>query len=409
MRIVELSVNDFEEFANSNSLRNYYQTPLYANVMAEKGYTSDYIGYRDDSNNLVGASLILKKKIGTFAKFVYAPKGPLFDYYDTELLKLFIKDLCSFYRKKGYSFLKINPEIIIGELNKDNNYSTNYNQNVEIIDVLKNAGFKRRREIYPLDFLSPRINPFINLKEYQLSEKIKELVDNSNNCGVSIEEVSSNDIDILYDILKNTTFEELNYYKKILDVFGSNNSQLYLIKINYEQYLINARERYEKELENNNYYNELIQHDDSTETIVNKMKSDKDLLRYKNEVVVATDGLKKNKFKYVGGALLIKYYNRVSIVLSGVEDNNTTSLSYLYNYLIDTCKDNYDFLDLNGLASNFSSDSKYDLFNSTKLDFIPNIYEFIGEFDIVLNELLFKKIQSKGLLSKEFLPSHKFN
>ena len=122
MRIVELSVNDFEEFANSNSLRNYYQTPLYANVMAEKGYTSDYIGYRDDSNNLVGASLILKKKIGTFAKFVYAPKGPLFDYYDTELLKLFIKDLCSFYRKKGYSFLKINPEIIIGELNKDNNY-----------------------------------------------------------------------------------------------------------------------------------------------------------------------------------------------------------------------------------------------------------------------------------------------
>ena len=39
---------------------------------------------------------------------------------------------------------------------------------------------------------------------------------------------------------------------------------------------------------------------------------------------------------------------------------------------------------------------------------MATIYEFIGEFDIVLSELLFMKIQSKGLLSKEFLLSHKF-
>ena len=60
------------------------------------------------------------------------------------------------------------------------------------------------------------------------------------------------------------------------------------------------------------------------------------------------------------------------------------------------------------LSSDFSDQYKYFDFNKTKLDFDPVIYEFIGEFDIVLNELLFKKIQSKGLLSKEFLPSHKF-
>ena len=79
-----------------------------------------------------------------------------------------------------------------------------------------------------------------------------------------------------------------------------------------------------------------------------------------------------------------------------------------YNYLIETFKDSYEFLDLYGLASNFDYDSKYASFNKPKLDFNPNIYEFIGEFDMVLSELLFKKIQSKGLLSKEFLPSHKF-
>ena len=71
-------------------------------------------------------------------------------------------------------------------------------------------------------------------------------------------------------------------------------------------------------------------------------------------------------------------------------------------------KEMYEYLELNGLASDFSENSIYYDFNKVKLDFDPIIYEFIGEFDIVLNELLFKKIQSKGLLSKEFLPSHKF-
>ena len=116
MRIVNLSLNDFNTFANNHTLRSYYQTSEYAKVMENKGYTYDYIGYMDNSNNLVAASLILKKKIGTFAKYVYAPKGVLIDYFDDQLLKLFFKDLASFYKLKGFSFLKINPEIIIGEI-----------------------------------------------------------------------------------------------------------------------------------------------------------------------------------------------------------------------------------------------------------------------------------------------------
>ena len=36
------------------------------------------------------------------------------------------------------------------------------------------------------------------------------------------------------------------------------------------------------------------------------------------------------------------------------------------------------------------------------------LYEFIGEFDLVINDNAFKRIKSKGLLSKEFIPSHSF-
>lgn len=406
MRIVNLNTNEFTEFANNHPLRNYCQTIEYAKVMSDIGYTYDLIGYKDDSNNLVGASLILKKKIGTFAKYVYAPKGVLVDYYKTEILKMFIKDLSSHYRKKGYSFMKINPEIIIGEINKKSNYSSNYNQNVSIIDELKNMGFKRRREIYPLDFMFPRINPYINLRKYVENNEIKEIMDIANNNGLSIEVLDKKDIDILYDIAKKDTYQSISYYKSILNHFDS--AELILVKANYEQCLINARERYNKELENNNYYNELIQTDNSNDTVNKKMQSDKDLLRYKNQVVDATAGLKYNKFKYVGGVVIVKYQNRVSIVLEDYDNDNVYAQYYLYNYLINVFKNSYDFIELNGLSSDFNDQYKYFDFNKTKLDFDPVIYEFIGEFDIVLNDLLFKKIQSKGLLSKEFLPSHKF-
>ena len=57
MRIVNLSLNDFNTFANNHTLRSYYQTSEYAKVMENKGYTYDYIGYMDNSNNLVAVSL----------------------------------------------------------------------------------------------------------------------------------------------------------------------------------------------------------------------------------------------------------------------------------------------------------------------------------------------------------------
>lgn len=63
MRIVNLNTNEFTEFVNNHALRNYCQTIEYAKVMSDMGYTYDLIGYKDDSNNLVGASLILKKKL----------------------------------------------------------------------------------------------------------------------------------------------------------------------------------------------------------------------------------------------------------------------------------------------------------------------------------------------------------
>ncbi len=413
MRIVELTIGEYEEYASSHPLRNYAQSVNYAKLMGEKGFAYDYIGYRDDSNNLVGASLILIKKIGPFYKFAYAPKGFLIDYYDNELLRMFVRDLGSYYKKKGMAFLKINPEIIIGELNPKKNFLPNYNQNVNIIDALKDLGFRRRRELAPLDFVMPRINPYINLKKFDfndISDEYKEKIKNCNKRGLITEVATNKEIGLFYDVIKNYTYEDVNFYRNILNIFNNGLSDLILVKVDYEQCLVNAQKQYENEVDENNYWNEMIQRENTEKVLAEKMESDKRLLVYKNEMIIATERLRKEKFKYVGGAIVVKYQNRASIVACGFDNNDDfLNPSYaLYSTLIEKYKNDCDYLDLFGLASNFNPSTKYYEFNEAKLAFNPIIYEFIGEFDLVLNEGKFKNIQGKGLLSKEFLPSHKF-
>ena len=413
MKIVELTIKDFDDYASNHPLRSYCQSSKYAKLMGEKDFSYDYIGYRDDSNNLVAASLILTKRIGSFSKFAYAPRGFLIDYYNTELLRMFVKDLSNFYKRRGFIFIKINPEIIIGELTEKRNFMPIYNQNVNIIDALKSMGFKRRRELSPLDFVLPRINSYISLKDFNfksLDSKCTEKIRNAEKKGLTIEIATNKDIALLYDIIKNQTFESINYYRNILNTFNDGDSELLLVKADRELALINAQKQYEKELDDNNYWNEMIQRENSEKNLAEKMASDKRLLEYKDEMVAATEQLRHNKYQYIGGAIVIKYQNRVSIVGAGFDESDEylNPSYYLYSSLIERYKDNFDFLDLYGLASNFNEDSIYWSFNESKLAFNPTIYEFIGEFDLVLNESGFKKVQSKGLLSKEFYPTHKF-
>ena len=69
--------------------------------------------------------------------------------------------------------------------------------------------------------------------------------------------------------------------------------------------------------------------------------------------------------------------------------------------------DNYDFLDLNGLANSFGQSSPYYKYNESKIGMNPDVYEFIGEFDYIIDEGKFRRIQAAGLLSEEFKPSYR--
>ena len=104
MRIVELTGQQFDDFASRSNLNNFYQTSKYAILMSNHGFNYDLIGYVDETQNnkIVAASVILNKNIKGSIKYGYAPKGFLIDYFNTAILEGFLRAIKDFYKKKEH-------------------------------------------------------------------------------------------------------------------------------------------------------------------------------------------------------------------------------------------------------------------------------------------------------------------
>ena len=408
MKMIELSKEQFEDFVENSEYKNYCQTQNYGEIMSKTGFEYNFIGYSSNGLDVLAAGMFLTKKIGSYF-YAYCPKGFIIDYKDHELVRKFTNNIIKYYKRKNVIFLKINPEVHIANIDYNNNYMRNTNTNIDILDNLKKIGFRKRKETEPLQLLQPKLNAIINLKEYdinKLDKKVRNKINSSNNKGLELEIADSEDkIAILYEFIKNMKDRSLEYYKNFYSEFKkTEQADLILIKVNYEKYLVNAKQKVEEEEEKNIELNEKLKKDTSEKNLKEKMNSDKILEDYKQDIVYARDGLKKKEDTYVAGAIVIKYENKISIIIAGVDKNyNYLNPNYfMHNEILNMYKDNYEFADINGIADDFSEDSKFYGLNKFKMGFNPIIKEYIGELDIIISKWKFKIIEKNNTLSNEF-------
>lgn len=406
MYIKELTINEFTNYQKSHSLSSYHQTINYGILMAENTHDYDLIGYVDDNNTIYGASLIIIKKIGKYL-YGYAPKGFLIDYSNEYLLKKFTDDIKNYYKRKGLVFIKINPEIAIGEINTKT-FQVTYNQNNNITNILINCGYKKLKDNLYFESMLPRFNGFIKTKDFNINnvdKNTKNKIKKAIRKGLVFEKAEKKDLDIFYNFIKHKKEKSINEYKDFYTVFEKDNAvDLFLVKIDYNRFLINSQQAYEEELVKNNYYNELLIKSNNPKLINKKMNSDKTLLSYKNDILEATKGLQENINHYIAGALVVKHNNKASIVMSGYDQAfKRFAPNYFLHYsIINYYLNNYDYIDLNGMTGDFTDNNPYNGLNRFKLGFNPKVYEFIGEFDLIIDELLYKTLLKSGFLAKEF-------
>lgn len=404
MFIREMSLAEFKEFANTHFIGNFHESINYALIKAEEGFEYEFIAYGAD--DIVGAALILYKKIGS-VYFGYSPRGFLIDYSNDYLLEDFTNKIKEYYKNRNFAFIKINPEIAVAKLNK-NTMNFEYNENYKIIDMLTKNGYKKLKSNMNFEALLPRVNAIIKLDGYDynnLSKNTRNKVKKGIRKGLILEKANPDKLNIFYKFIKNKINRDEYYYNDFYNVFSKTlDVDLMLVKVDYKAFLINAQEAYNAELRRNAFLNNKLLTNSNANAINAKMNSDKALLSYKNDIAEASKNLNTGLETYVAGALVIKHQNRVIIQISGFNKAMArfSPNYFLYYALIKYYQQEYKYLDLNGITADLSKENHYYGLNRFKMGFNPDVYEYIGEFDLVINEKHYDKLLKSGLLAKEF-------
>ena len=125
-----------------------------------------------------------------------------------------------------------------------------------------------------------------------------------------------------------------------------------------------------------------------------------------SEIVKANDKMNdKDLREILGAAMIVKHEGRITILIGG--QNNTHEemdvKTFLYYKIIEVYKKaGYLYFDMNGITGDYSDTNPYKDLNKFKLKFKPKVYEYIGEFDLIVNKPFHQLLWSTNQIQKEF-------
>lgn len=408
MKLVTLNQQQFNKYASSHRYRSYYQTSAYGLSMLKLGYNVHYFGIVDGTNSLIGATMILYKEVFMNNKIAYAPRGILFDYSDSKKVKELAECLKNLLGKQGFMLLRMDPYIPISIHSNDGNLINMNNQESIILENLATAKFEYKGKNLFFENEKPRWEALVLLNKNEevlfesFDKRTRNKIRRAKNIGIEVYNDTTKDIKDLYEFVGKKDKKPIKYYEALVKNFGEN-IDVYYAKINTETFIINSRKMYENELLNNEQLAERIQQyapndKERQNTLNKKMESDKLVSSYKNNMLLATELLKNHpEGILIGGALVIKYDNAAYIVSDGYNEKfSSLNASYLIKWqmISDYNRQGLKYLNMNAVVGEFEKKNTYSGLNEMKLGFNTIVTEYIGEFDLVLNNFTYNLFKS---------------
>lgn len=205
------------------------QTAEWGEIKGARGWIPRYALWRDASDAIVAAALVLRKKVLGPVEFRYLPRGPLFDPSNVALATRIIRDLESDARKSHALFIKLDRDIPIG-YNVPG--TANYQENKDGLNYL--ALLKERGAVFSeaqiqfansvwIDLTPDEETLFANMKQrtrYKARLALKK--------GVMIRRGGPSDFETLYDSYLETAsrdgfiIREKSYYLDVWNRFFAN-------------------------------------------------------------------------------------------------------------------------------------------------------------------------------------------
>ncbi|MBQ7799509.1 MAG: peptidoglycan bridge formation glycyltransferase FemA/FemB family protein [Oscillospiraceae bacterium] len=320
---------EYEEFLKSHPKGHFMQSPQWAKV---KGNWSYKVAVeRNENGEIIGSIAFLIRRLPyTKYNIMYAPRGPVCDINNTELLNKLIEDAKELGKQFNACVLIIDPDV--------------KSEETEYVKVLTDAGFKGKdgknfegtqpRFVFRLDVKGKTIDELMAAFHSKTRYNIRVAQKN----GVEVKIVGKEEAKTFYEIMLETGMRDnfvtrpLSYFETMLDSLGEN-ARLYMAY-------------------------------------------------YEGKAIAGTLAAQYgNKVWYLYGASSNAYRNVMPNYLLQLE---------MIRWAVDAGCDIYDF---RGVSGDLSPENPlYGLYKFKK-GFSGELTEFIGEFELITKPFVYKSMQ----------------
>lgn len=392
---------DYEAFVKGHEYCNLLQSYDWACI--KQNWDHLYTGVYEEGK-LVATGLVLIKNLPLSFTMFYIPRGPILDYKNTELLSFYFESLKKEAKKHHCLFIKFDPLIHINdyksyEYNEDRYEDTNlYLKNILGIGS-KHHGYTMTIE----ETVQPRFQSNVyydaNLEE-NLPKHTKRLIKDADKRDVKIIHGGIELVDefsrlvALTEERKQVALRDKGYFELLMNTYKED-GVIFLAQCNLFRLSKDAHQRkleIEKEVAATpeNAKKKLRRLDDQMRSVNKDIEEfDKMLQEFGNE----------DKDISIAGILSVQYGNTCEMLYAGMDERFKKFMPQYKEYV-----ENFKWAFERGcIYSNMGGveGSLDDGLTKFKDNFNPTINEFIGEFDLPVNKILYNLSQKAYKMLKE--------
>ena len=392
--IQNVEMSKYREFENAHKKSHFLQSYEWGQFCKDaKGQVPRYVGMEDNDGNLIASCLILLRKTPFGFSYGYAPRGFVLDYNNKDVIKVFTNYLKQYMKDNKIIYIKFDPDIKYQDIDDDGNKIDGGENNYELYNYMLSLGYKHTGFYKLYEGNQPRYTFRIDLKKpwEEIEAKFNKSFMKSVKRSYSYNLVVDNDVkvDDFYRLIQSNSSKDdfdphsLEYYKIFSEEMSKDNNMKYFnISIRPKELLDNIS----KEIDELN--KELEVNKKKEADIKNKIAR----LEKEREVFSKID-----KDEVCVCSLICTYTkNRAWSLYIGSDDlaNFTFAVTRSYYEAIKDAYDKgYEFFDLFGTPGD--PNTKYKnlaKLHDFKRKFGDEYIEFIGEFDLVNNKILYKML-----------------
>ncbi|MDD7280561.1 peptidoglycan bridge formation glycyltransferase FemA/FemB family protein [Floccifex sp.] len=387
---INVEKEEFNQFVENHEYCNLLQSYQWANI---KQYWDHYHTGVYEDGKLVGVGLVLIKELPMKFTMFYIPRGPILDYKNQELLSFYFNELKKVAKKRHCLFIKFDPAIHINDYKSKNQNKNYYKDTQYYLDSFKKLGAKHHGyTMYIEDTIQPRFQSNVyaceNIEE-NLPKHTKRLIKDADRRNVKIIHGQKELIDEFSRLVelteqrKNVSLRNKEYFTLLMNEYPEG-GVIFLAQCNLYQL---SKEAHAKE-------EELLKEIQETpENAKKKLRRLNDQLNSAQKDIKEFDEMldefgHEDKEISIAGILSVQFGNTCEMLYAGMDERFKKFMPQYKEY-VENFKWAFDreciYSNMGGVEGTLD-----DGLTKFKDNFDPTINEFIGEFDLPVNKLLFK-------------------